>query len=73
MAPRETPCRICGSGSGREVHVTVNIGGAARVWLIRCCRDCWRVFETQLDSGSLAMQRSFDVPGVRGSNAFWLW
>lgn len=63
-------CKACEKqGKAFDVQVDAQVGRRARAWRVRVCRDCWRVFETMLDQGSVARQYELTDQDTRR----WTW
>jgi hypothetical protein len=61
-------CRICGKRPGIRMELQAVRRGAARVWNVSVCRDCWRVFEAMLEEGCLGIQPELTATGT---SAWW--
>lgn len=69
---RKQMCRICGRSSElKNLEVHVSRQGFTRLWCITACRDCWRVFETMLDSAAGGYQAALVAAGQPGVVWFW--
>lgn len=64
-------CRVCEKHAKTyRIVARVSRNGVAREWVLSVCRDCWRVFEVQLDSGSTYIQHGLSEHG--GKAPTWL-
>jgi hypothetical protein len=69
---REPTCRVCGAMRPLKwIEIRGSRRGLTRVWDIQTCQDCWRVFETMLDSAAGGYQADLLSAGVQGPVWFW--